>query len=112
MTNVIFAAKKTTTDVLATVSTATTAISAVTEIASLYATDYRDQVKQDLADSAVRRQAIRKSERAIEVASFYMDLNKRLEADPHLKAAYQEAMEGMQQLDQEYADKALKLAAE
>ena len=49
MANVIFAAKQTTTDVLTTVSTATSAISAVTEIAALYATDYRDQVKQDLS---------------------------------------------------------------
>ena len=99
MANVIFAAKQTTTDVLTTVSTATTAISAVTEIAALYATDYRDQVKQDLSDSSVKRQAIRKSERAIEVAHFYMGLNKQLDANPELKAAYNEALTGMAQLD-------------
>lgn len=112
MTNVIFAAKRTTTDVLSTVSTATTAVSAVTEIAALYATDYRDQVKQDLADSAVKRLAIRKSERALEVASFYMDLNKQLEADPDLKAAYNEALTGLEQADKNFLENQMKVAAE
>jgi hypothetical protein len=95
MTNVILAAKRTTTDILTSVTVATSAvnqgISSLAHLAEAGATvagDYRDQV---VGDSAARKERYNHSS-ALNDAHFYLDLKKDIKQDPELEALYEQAL--------------------
>lgn len=92
MANVIFAARKATSDALSTVSTTTASIAAVAETLAIYAEDYRDQTKQELAQSAKARSIQKTAERALSLATFHKDLKVSLDKDPELQSFYTQAL--------------------
>lgn len=95
MTNVVLAAKRTTTDVLQSVTVTTQAINQgissiahLAEAGSQVASDYRDQV---IANSAARTERYKHSA-ALNDAHFYLDLQKDLAGNEELKKLYDQSL--------------------
>ena len=63
-------------------------LSALTETAALYATNYRDDAKEELAVTATQRRVLRVSNARVSLAEDLRVLEKKLASDPELRAVY------------------------
>lgn len=99
MSNVMFAVKQTTTNVLATVSSSANAVSLTADsLANLAGTaaalsgDYRSSTERDIAENATHRHNRRMRTRALDDAQFYLSLEDELKNNPRLQALYEQTM--------------------
>ena len=63
-------------------------ISALTETAALYATNYRDDAKEELAVTSIERRTLRVNTARVNLAEELRKLEKKLASDPELRAVY------------------------
>lgn len=92
MANVILAARTMATAAFDAGTSGAVALAATAEIGAIYATDKRDQIREDLEQSAVERQILAKSQRAENIAQHYIALDERLAKNKKLKLYYDKAL--------------------